>query len=121
MRGPRDGPSHFFWAKELVDRYGKRDTGTWIQDSGIVLRLLHDERGDERHQRFIVRTGGGQTLLISHNLDVAARVPLGLGDRVEFRGVFEHNDLGGLVHWTHRDPLGSGEDGFVRFRRQTYA
>jgi hypothetical protein len=69
----------------------------------------------------VLRTAGQQTLLIANNLDVGDRVPLGLGDRVRFRGLYEWNDLGGLVHWTHRDPMGIGDGGWIRHRRQIYS
>jgi Protein of unknown function (DUF3465) len=35
--------------------------------------------------------------------------------------MFEWNDLGGLVHWTHHDPLGVEDGGWVRYRRKVYA
>jgi hypothetical protein len=44
-----------------------------------------------------------------------------MGDRVQFRGVYEWNDLGGLVHWTHHDPHGLEEGGFIRLRSETYS
>jgi hypothetical protein len=100
--------------------YGIEDTGTWIEGSGVVRRLLPDDDDGGRHQRFVLDLRNGLTLLIAHNLDLAARVPLGLGDRVHFRGMYEWSDLGGLVHWTHRDPLGIEEGGFVRYRARTY-
>ena len=43
------------------------------------------------------------------------------GDRVHVRGMFEWNDLGGLVHWTHHDPQGIEDGGWVRYRRHDYA
>ena len=60
------------------------------------------------------------TLLIAHNIDVAESVPLGIGDRVQVRGMYEWNDLGGLMHWTHHDPLGIEDGGYVRYRRKVY-
>jgi hypothetical protein len=81
---------------------------------------LHDDDDGSRHQRFIIGTGERQTLLIAHNLDLAERVPVGLGDRVVVRGMYEWNDLGGLVHWTHDDPLGVEDGGWIRFGRRTY-
>ena len=39
---------------------------------------------------------------------------------IHFRGVYEWNDLGGLVHWTHHDPLGEEDGGWVRYRRRVY-
>ena len=100
--------------------YKKADTGCWIEDSGFVQRLLSDDDVESRHQRFIIRLGNGQTLLIAHNIDLAERIPLSLGDRVHFRGIYEWNDLGGLVHWTHHDPLGAEDGGWVCFRRKVY-
>ena len=100
--------------------YGKGDSGTFIEETGFVRRLLSDDDDDSPHQRFIVRLRNGQTLLIAHNLDLADRVPLGLGDRVHFRGMYEWNDLGGLVHWTHDDPQGIEEGGYVRYRKRIY-
>jgi hypothetical protein len=86
-----------------------------------VQRLISDDKDGSRHQRFIVQTPNRQSLLIAHNIDVAARVPVGMGDRVQFRGMYEWNDLGGLVHWTHHDPHGIEDGGWIRYRRKTYA
>ena len=73
-----------------------------------------------QHQRFVVQLTNGDPLLIAHNIDVADRVPVGLGDRVQFRGLYEWNDLGGLVHWTHDDPMGIEEGGWIQYRQRIY-
>lgn len=99
---------------------GKRDTGTWIEVTGFVRRLLSDDNDGDRHQRFILDVGGRRTLLIAHNIDLAKRVLVGMGDRVRVRGMYEWNELGGLVHWTHHDPQGVEEGGYVRYRAQVY-
>ena len=101
-------------------RYDVSDTGTWIEGTGVVRRLLPDDNDGTRHQRVVLDLRNGQTVLLAHNLDLAERIPLGMGDRVQFRGVYEWNDLGGLVHWTHHDPLGIEEGGFVLYRRKRY-
>ena len=100
--------------------YGKRDSGDWIETTGFVRRLVSDDHDGSRHQRFVIEISGGQTLLIAHNIDLAKRAPVGMGDRVHVRGMYEYNDLGGLVHWTHHDPLGVEDGGWVRHRRRTY-
>lgn len=100
--------------------FEKGDTGAWIEVSGKVVRLLSDDHDGARHQRFILEHGRRQTLLIAHNIDLVERIPVGLGDRVSLRGMYEWNDLGGLVHWTHRDPMGIEDGGYVRFRGDTY-
>lgn len=105
----------------MSDALTKRDDGEWVEVSGFVRRLLPDDADGSRHQRFVIDVGRRQTLLIAHNIDLAERVPVGMGDRVYVRGLYEWNDLGGLVHWTHRDPMEDGEGGWVRYRRKTYA
>ena len=101
--------------------FTQRDEGEWIEVTGFVKRLLSDDKDDSRHQRFVIDIGNHQTLLIAHNIDLAKRIPLGLGDRVIVRGMYEWNDLGGLVHWTHHDPQGVEDGGSVRYRRRDYA
>ena len=105
----------------MTQAFGKRDSDSWIESSGVCIRLLHDDADDgERHQRFILNIGHGQTILVAHNIDLAERIPLGLGDRVRFRGIYEWNEAGGTVHWTHRDPLDHQDGGFIEFRRKRY-
>ena len=86
-----------------------------------MRRLLTDDNEGSRHQRFVVQIRNRNTLLIAHNIDLAKRVPLGIGDRIRFRGMYEWNELGGLVHWTHHDPHGNEEGGWIRYRRKTYS
>jgi hypothetical protein len=95
-------------------------SGTWIESAGLVRRVLRDDNDGSRHQRFVVDLRNGQTLLVAHNLDLAGRIPVGIGDRVRFRGMYEWNDQGGLIHWTHHDPMGVEDGGFVKFRTRVY-
>ena len=107
--------------RSLNPQLGKRDDGTWIEVRGIVERLLpNDDNDGSRHQRFILNVDAANTLLIAHNIDLAEPVPVGIGDRVQVRGMYEWNDLGGLMHWTHHDPLGIEDGGYVRYRRNVY-
>lgn len=105
----------------MIDTFTKRDDGEWVEVSGFVRRLLSDDDDGSRHQRFVIDIGQGQTLLVAHNLELAERIPVGMGDRVYVRGLYEWNDLGGLVHWTHRDPMETDDGGWVRYRRRVYA
>ena len=88
--------------------------------TGFVVRLLSDDDEGLRHQRFVIDIGNRQTLLIAHNIDLAERVPIGMGDRLHVRGMYEWNELGGVVHWTHHDPQGEEEGGWVRYRTKVY-
>lgn len=105
----------------MSEAFTRRDEGRWIEVTGFVRRLLSDDNDGSRHQRFIIDIGDRQTLLVAHNIELAERVPVGMGDRVYVRGMYEWNDLGGLVHWTHKDPLEFEDGGWVRYRRKVYA
>ena len=81
--------------------------------TGTVHRTLSDDNHGSRHQRFIVRLASGRTVLIAHNIDLAERVPLAIGDPVIVRGEYEWTDKGGTIHWTHHDPKRWREGGWV--------
>ena len=92
-----------------------------MQGTGTVAAILSDDREGSRHQRFLVRLASGQTLLISHNVDLAPRVPsLRVGDSIAFRGEYVWNPQGGLVHWTHRDPAAHHMAGWLRHNGRTF-
>lgn len=77
-----------------------------VEGEGTVTKLLPDDRNGSPHQRFIVRLASGDTLLIAHNIALAGRLaPLAVGDRVSFGGEYVWNAKGGLIHWTHPDPV----------------
>lgn len=104
----------------IAEAFRERRSGLWVQAEGVVTAILPDDRRGSRHQRFILRLPSGQTLLVSHNVDLAPRAPLDEGDTVAFRGEYEWNDEGGVIHWTHRDPSGRGPGGWLRHRGRTY-
>ena len=96
-------------------------SGQQVSGSGEVIRILPDDNDGSRHQRFILRTASGQTLLIAHNIDLAPRIgDLRRGDRVDFYGVYEWNDRGGVIHWTHHDPDGTHIPGWLKHEGRTY-
>jgi len=45
-----------------------------VEGEGRVIRILSDDVDGSRHQRFIVQLASGQTLLITHNIDLAPRI-----------------------------------------------
>lgn len=88
--------------------------------TGPVDRILPDDNDGSRHQRFIVRTPSGRTVLIAHNIDLAQRVPLEIGDTVTVRGEYEWSDRGGTMHWTHHDPRQWREGGWIEHHGVRY-
>jgi hypothetical protein len=92
-----------------------------LQGKGRVVRLLADDNDGSRHQRFILQLPSGQTLLVAHNIDLAPRIEgLTTGDEVELYGEYEWNAEGGVMHWTHRDPQGRRDGGWIRHGGRTY-
>jgi hypothetical protein len=96
-------------------------SGLMVTAEGVVDRILSDDTQGSHHQRFILRLASGQTLLVTHNVDLAPRVPgLVVGSPVTLHGQYEWNDKGGLVHWTHKDPKGTHEPGWIEFAGKRY-
>ncbi|MDF2181085.1 DUF3465 domain-containing protein [Neptuniibacter sp. CAU 1671] len=92
-----------------------------LRGEGRVTRLLPDDTDGSRHQKFILQLTSGQTLLVSHNIDLAPRIPdLSPGDTVEFYGEYEWNAKGGVIHWTHHDPGNRHPDGWLKHRGTLY-
>ena len=107
--------------QDIADAFANQQNGLAVSDSGVVDRVLSDDTEGGWHQRFILRLASGQTLLIAHNIDIAPRVSgLSVGDSVEFGGQYEWNDQGGVVHWTHHDPSGQHQAGWLKHAGVTY-
>lgn len=106
-------------AVEAAFRRQARDLQLRVE--GRVERILADDRDGSPHQRFIIRTSSGITLLIAHNLDLAPRLDgLAVGDRISAYGEYEWNDRGGVLHWTHDDPAGRHVAGWIEWRGRRY-
>ncbi|MCE5263231.1 MAG: DUF3465 domain-containing protein [Deltaproteobacteria bacterium] len=105
----------------LQSAFENRQSNVQVGGSGVVAKILSDDRQGSRHQRFILRLSSGQTVLVSHNIDLAPRVDaLREGDTVEFFGEYEWNSKGGVVHWTHHDPDGRHQGGWLKHQGSTY-
>ena len=91
-----------------------------VEGEGTVIRVLPDDVNGPRHQRFIVQLASGQTLLMTHNIDIAPRIDgLKVGDSVRFNGEYVWNKKGGIIHWTHHDPQGRHVAGWVKHNGKT--
>lgn len=105
----------------LEGAFNNEESGVEVSGSGKVIRILPDDTDGSQHQKFIIELGSGQTLLISHNIDIAPKISsLSKGDRIDFYGEYEWNSKGGVVHWTHHDPDGSHEDGWLKHNGRIY-
>lgn len=104
----------------LTDAFRAHRSHVEVETGGRVQRLLGDDREGSRHERFILRVEGGLSVLVAHNIDLAPRVPVAAGDSVALRGEYDWNERGGVIHWTHRDPAGRHEAGWIWHDGRTY-
>lgn len=118
---PVEPPEAAVRAGAIEQAFANRRSDVLVTGAGRVARILPDDTDGSRHQRFIVELGSGQTVLVAHNIDIAPRiVDLQRGRPIAFRGEYEWNDLGGVVHWTHHDPDGSHPGGWIEYSARKY-
>lgn len=74
------------------------------------------------HEGFLLRLGSGcdVTVRVEANTDLTGEFPIARGDRVVVKGEYEYYPRGGVIHWTHRDPRGRHEGGYVEAGGRTY-
>ena len=92
-----------------------------VKITAQVFKLLRDDLDGSRHQRFLIKLSGGETILIAHNIDLAPRLDdLEKGDIITLHGEYEWNEKGGVIHWTHHDPAGHHIDGWIKHQGHVY-
>lgn len=92
----------------------------WVGFNGKIVQNLNDDNKGSRHQKFLVSPISGITLLVAHNIDLAARVPVNIGDSISLYGRYEWNNRGGVMHWTHHDPKGKKKGGWIKANGKVY-
>ena len=107
-------PSRSVRRSPIAQEHAQQRSDTILTDAGVIVKVLPDDNDGSRHQRFLLEVDHTNiTVKIAHNIDLAPRVPAREGDRLEFKGEYEYNDLGGAVHWTHHDPKKWREGGWI--------
>jgi len=105
----------------LAEAFKNHQSDIQVMGHGTVDRVLPDDNEGSRHQRFILKLDSGQTLVVAHNIDVAAKIEeLSVGDRVDFYGEYEWNSQGGVLHWTHRASDGNHPGGWLKHDGRRY-
>jgi Protein of unknown function (DUF3465) len=101
----------------LEDLHNKLPAEVTVQ--GAVTMLLPDSNGsDGPHENFDIDVAG-VTVQVIHNLDLAPRVPVAVGDTIMVHGQFEPDSSGPIIHYTHHQ-TGVHEGGYVTLNGQTY-
>ena len=108
-------------AGAITEAFGAQRNLPQVQGSGVVTKVLKDDTKDLKHQKFLLKVSDNITILIAHNIDLAPRVAdINAGDVIEFKGEYIYTPKGGTVHWTHKDPRGHHQGGWLRHNNRTY-
>jgi hypothetical protein len=102
--------------------FERQSDGVQVTATGVIDRVLSDQDGPSGpHERFVVRLPDvGMTVLVEHNLSIAPRVPVVVGELVVVHGEYIWNSQGGLVHFTHHDADRSHEGGYIVYGGRRY-
>jgi len=118
---PLSGQLHFDVNQAIVEAFERKQSDVWVEGAGVVTKLLPDDNKGSRHQKFLVRINEKQSLLCAHNIDLSPRIDaLKVGDHIEFKGEYVFNPKGGIIHWTHRDPKGQHQGGWIKHQGNNY-
>jgi len=118
--GQRESTTTETGAAAIVEAFENERSGVWVEAEGEIVHILADDQAPPRHQNFLIEIVPNHTVKISHNVDIAPRAPIRKGQRIRFRGRYEYNAKGGVVHWTHRDPRGRKTGGWLEYEGKTY-
>lgn len=90
---------------------------------GTVTRIFGVQPGRvSPHEGFLMHLTSGCNLVVrvEANTDFTGAFALAPGDRVNVKGEYEYYRLGGVIHWTHRDPRGRHEGGYIAVGGNVY-
>lgn len=107
----------------VCDAYQAGRSHVEVVAQGTIARVLGVAPGrTSPHEGFLMRLDSAchATVRVEANTDFTGTFPLAPGDRVVVKGEYEYYRIGGVIHWTHRDPRGRHEGGFIQAGGQTY-
>jgi hypothetical protein len=84
--------------------------------AGKVTRLFGIAQGrSSPHEGFLMRLDSGCDLVVrvEVNTDFTGAIPLSADQRIVVKGEYEYYPRGGVIHWTHHDPRGRHENGYI--------
>lgn len=105
---------------EIIAAQKEHERKVEVTVDARVYKLLPDDTIGLPHQRFLIELENGSTVLVAHDTKLAPHVPLSQGDMVRIHGEYIWNNRGGVLHWTHHNPGGRHEGGWIDFNGQRY-
>lgn len=106
--------------QQVLDAQAQHLRKAEVTLEGPVFKMLPDDTKGLPHERWLMKLSNGTTVLIAHDTKLAPRLPLQNGCMVKIHGEYIWNEKGGVIHWTHHDPQGRHEPGWIDFNGQRY-
>lgn len=117
--------------RAVCEAYSATRSHVEVVADGTVTRLLGVapgrpsttlSAGSSPHEGFLMRLASGCSLVVrvEANTDFTGPIPLAPGQHVSVKGEYEYYPLGGVVHWTHRDPRGRHDGGYIETAGHLY-
>jgi hypothetical protein len=85
----------------------------FVTTDGVVVEVMPDDLTGVKHQRFLIHTESGHSLLIVYNIDSNPRLEVSAGNKIHVEGTYVWNRYGGIIHETHSDIHKDQPDGEV--------
>ena len=106
----------------IVADFQQHRSSVEVTADATVVRLLEERSSSTgTHERFIIKlTAGDLTIEVEHNISIGRRAPVRVGDHVIVHGEYIWNPQGGVIHFTHHDPEGRHEAGYIIDNGTTY-
>ncbi len=107
----------------LCDAYTSGRSHVEVVADGTVTRVLGMQQGRvSPHEGFLFRLASGCDVIVrvEANTNFTGPIPITQGARVTVKGEYEYYPLGGVIHWTHRDPRGRHEGGYIETGGKLY-
>jgi Protein of unknown function (DUF3465) len=90
---------------------------------GRVTRIFGVRAGrSSPHEGFLMRLDSGCDLVlrVEVNTDFTGEIPLSSNEPIVVKGEYEYYPRGGVIHWTHHDPRGRHENGYISAADKMY-
>jgi Protein of unknown function (DUF3465) len=96
--------------------YSAGRSGVEVVAGGKVAHVFGIQPGrSSPHEGFLLRLNSGCALVVrvEVNTDFTGAVPLTSNEQIVVKGEYEYYPRGGVIHWTHHDPRGRHENGYI--------
>ena len=107
-------------SQRIVQAFQTRESNLLVETQATVIRVYPDVEYSYSYQEFSVRLPNGHRLRVRHSLDEANRVPVSAASVIRLRGEYDWTEDGGQITWTHDDPNGQREGGWIEYNGQRF-